>query len=106
MITLGPEDSGRSIELAVGDLVELRLFENPTTGYVWSVTRDGSPVLDLLDTTFASQSSPRQLGAGGTRCWRFRASAPGTAAMEMEYSRPGDPQSRRRMFSFEARCSG
>lgn len=106
MIALGQEDSGRSLDMAAGDLVELRLFENPTTGHIWTTIRDGSPVLALLDVTFSSQSGPRQYGAGGTRCWRFRANAPGTATLEMEYSRPGNPESKRRAFVLEARCAG
>lgn len=49
----------------VGDRVEIRLPENPTTGYRWELV---SGVIEVLDSVLEpTPGSAGALGAGGTR---------------------------------------
>lgn len=63
------------VSVAVGDTLTLRLPENATTGYVWSLA-EPSPGLALED----DQSIPgagTAVGAGGEHLFRWRASQAG-----------------------------
>jgi len=54
---------------ATGDLVEVRLPENPSTGYRWE---PASGVSEVVDAYYAQSSGPAVAGAGGTRVFRVR----------------------------------
>ncbi len=44
---LTESDNGRELSVAVGDIVEITLAENPGTGYRWVVESGGEPCLSL-----------------------------------------------------------
>jgi predicted secreted protein len=44
MISVDQNFNGQTVDLPVGQVMELRLAENPTTGYRWTFVRDGKPV--------------------------------------------------------------
>lgn len=57
------------VEIGVGDLLTVRLNENPTTGYRWEpVTTRG---LELMSDHF--ESTVDSIGASGIRVFQFRA---------------------------------
>lgn len=60
-VTLGEADAGRTIPVTPGQRVVLRLPENPTTGYRWSVPAG----IDVVADTY--ESGGTQAGAGGQR---------------------------------------
>ncbi len=39
MIVVDQSASGQTLDLPVGQVIELRLAENPTTGFRWTVVR-------------------------------------------------------------------
>jgi inhibitor of cysteine peptidase len=78
-------DSGREFDVGVGETLELRLPENPTTGYRWEQRSASSPTLELVECSFASSSEA--VGAGGVRRWTFRAALAGVARLEFEQRR-------------------
>lgn len=66
-------DGGPSSVRVVDGIAEIRIPENPSTGFAW-VPVEG--VLDVLDSRFEpDRSSPRALGAGGTRVIVVRVAA-------------------------------
>jgi inhibitor of cysteine peptidase len=86
VVALAAADRGSSVELAVGDVIEVALDSNPSTGYDWH--------LDALDeTVVAVAGEPRHepadggLGAGGVTTWRFEAVAPGVTDLRLVYDR-------------------
>ena len=78
--------SGQSVRLEPGSELVVRLFENPTAGFRWSVRSDGAPVVELLESLAGPAGSLP--GAGRDRRFRFRAREPGTARLELAYARP------------------
>lgn len=76
---------GSTVDLAVGELLELQLAENPTTGFRWHLLTDGRPVCERVDDRFAAPSGPP--GHGGTHVWQFRVGQPGTAPISLAYRR-------------------
>ncbi|MBO4207503.1 protease inhibitor I42 family protein [Micromonospora echinofusca] len=79
----------RPVRVDPGDVVVVRLPENPTTGFVWSVSVSDPEVL----TVEAEQLTGRDrstAGGGGEREFRLRsrAGSPGTARVTLALSRP------------------
>lgn len=85
-VTATIDDDGGSVELAVGDTLELALPGNPTTGYDWHMGAVDEAVLRQVgETTFEPQSE--LLGAPGLVHLRFTAVGEGSTALELVYRR-------------------
>lgn len=77
---------GHLLNLAVGEVISIRLEENPTTGYRWRVDSSGAPALALdLDNYEASPGGAT--GSPGHHVWRFRAVTAQTATIRLSYQR-------------------
>jgi inhibitor of cysteine peptidase len=77
---LSEQDRGRTVEVAEGDIITVRLRENPTTGYRWSVeTTDG---LELVGDDF--EAGGGAIGAAGERVLEFRATRPGSHKLRLK----------------------
>ena len=69
------DNNGSSVELATGDTFQVKLNENPTTGYQWALeTTDGLEIMsdNVLPTATGLVS------AGGIHEWDLKASGSGT----------------------------
>jgi inhibitor of cysteine peptidase len=90
MRALDASHDGATITLAAGEPIELRLAENPTTGFRWRVER-ASACRIIAD---AFEPGPKLAGAGGTRVWRI--AADGDADLALAYARSwgGSPVAR------------
>src|SRR5437660_4307603 len=82
MPEIGKEHSGSELNLEIGESLELRLPENPTTGYRWQLRSSGSPVLELMEDS--PSPAGEAVGAGRVRRWVFRAAQAGLARLELE----------------------
>jgi inhibitor of cysteine peptidase len=94
-------DHGR-IQLALGESFQLRLDENPTTGYAWRTDGAGAPALELDGDTYEAPASVpglTRVGTPGFHVWRFRAVGLGAVAIELSYRRPGRGGASARTFS-------
>jgi inhibitor of cysteine peptidase len=78
-------DSSKKFDIRIGEIVKLRLHENPTTGYRWHLLASGEPTLQLIEESFAPSTGA--VGAGGMRSWIFRAALAGTTRLELEQRR-------------------
>jgi len=83
-LDLGPADAGTHRSVQVGDRAEVRLPENPTTGYRWQIPSDESR-LRLVEDRFEGPQSPR--GAGGVRVLVFEAVRAGQVGLHLMKSR-------------------
>ena len=95
---------GREIEVAVGDEFDITLDENPTTGFRWRVTSDGSPACALARDEFNAPNEARP-GQGGSHTWQFRAVRAGPGQIQMSYAR-GVEGSASRDFTLRVRVTG
>ncbi len=76
------DDNGQSVTMSVGDMLQLMLAENPTTGYTWAiVTNDEDVLAPSGEPAYEVESSA--IGAGGTKTFMFQAVAPGTSVLQM-----------------------
>lgn len=90
-LELGAGHDERLVRAQSGEAVIIRLEENPGAGFEWRFAEEPDPaVLELLSRDHEPPDDPAP-GAGGTAVWRFRASAPGSTRLVLEYAATFDP---------------
>jgi inhibitor of cysteine peptidase len=85
-IRLGEEDAGNLVELQEGQIVEISLEGNPSTGFEWEIVALDENVLALESQSFKPESDLD--GAPGLFVLRFAAAGTGTTDLELAYRRP------------------
>ncbi len=88
MLSIDEGFLGRTVDLAMGQVMELRLEENPTTGFRWSVVSDGAPACEVVASRFQAKGTAP--GRGGEHAWQFRAVRAGECDIELLYRRAWD----------------
>lgn len=85
-------DHEKTVELIVGETVDLHLESNPTTGYSWNSFE--LPDWKVVKQIHHAYQGPQTLGGdqllvgrGGVEHWRFQAIAEGETGLEMVYRR-------------------
>ena len=74
------------VQIHVGEVFEIALPENPTTGFRWNVEASGEPFCSLLDDHF--EPAPQNLpGQGGYHYWHFKAVQVGSENIALVYRR-------------------
>jgi inhibitor of cysteine peptidase len=89
-VVLSADDNGSQVELAPGQVLEVTLASNPTTGYSWEVSEVDEAVLTQVgDVEFreAPKEDEQTVGVGGTETFRF-SSAAGDTTLALVYHRP------------------
>jgi inhibitor of cysteine peptidase len=79
-------DDGSRIEVRVGDVLQVRLPDNPTTGYRWVLVPPDEELLVVQDASYVSCDD--RVGSGGTAAWSLLATGPGTAQVRASRMRP------------------
>lgn len=85
MPSLTEADNGRTVDLQVGETVELALPENATTGYRWAIDRLDPGIVE------AGQARPHypssQVGSGGEVTFAFKMTGPGSGDVVLKHWR-------------------
>jgi len=80
--------NGQTLKLAPGEVFEIVLAENPTTGHRWYVAATGAPFCTLQSDAYEPPTGQATPGRGGLHRWKFQAAEPGAGAIELVYRRP------------------
>lgn len=85
-VRLTDADKGGAVHLKAGDTLELRLYSNPSTGFMWYLEKESTPLLKL---THQTQTEPTQSGVGRPifQVFLFEAKRPGEGVLRMHYVR-------------------
>ena len=88
---LSVADNGKTIDLLVGHSVLLRLPENPSTGYGWTLDAD-SRLVEIGEKRHVH--SAETVGSGGESQWSIKAVVPGATTLRLftTISTLGTPQ--------------
>jgi predicted secreted protein/putative hemolysin len=86
-VMLTEAEDGGTVTFQVGQTFGVRLEENPTTGYVWTLNATEGLIKDC-DRFEPSSADGEIVGAGGVHTWTFYAEQPGTYRIEGVYARP------------------
>ncbi len=85
MLEIDASQNGKRLTVEIGEVIALRLSENPSTGYRWFLCSQIEPVLATEKDAFsASGSAP---GAFGSRTWQFTATQAGHVDLQLERRR-------------------
>lgn len=87
---------GQEVALTVGETFRIRLAENPTTGFRWTLESSGEPVCAVISQAYEPEVGPP--GQGGSHYWELRAVQAGSGTLELVYRRswePATPSARR-----------
>lgn len=80
------QDGGALVSLHPGDTFEVRLPENPTTGYRWRIAGWDPALLEAIRDEYRAPSAGAP-GAGGEHIWAFIARAPGNGSLRLALAR-------------------
>jgi inhibitor of cysteine peptidase len=81
-ITVTERDDGGRIQARVGDLIELRLPENASTGYRWTLDHLDARLFELGDT--GADYPDKRIGSGGEVNFRITVVAAGNATLALK----------------------
>jgi inhibitor of cysteine peptidase len=83
-------NNGETHNIPLDAEIQLRLPENPTTGFTWNLSV--TPGLSILnDTYIPDDTSGKLVGSGGTHVWTLKALQPGEQVVSGVYRRPWEP---------------
>jgi len=85
IVVVTEADSGKQVFAQVGQLIELRLDANPSTGYMWDLSSLDGTALVVVDRLFQPLSD--RPGAAGTETIRLRALRTAKMHLKLEYHR-------------------
>lgn len=71
MLELTQADNGKSVEARPGDFIIIRLPENPTTGFRWTVDKVDPLCVEAQGSNF-SPARDAAVGGGGERTFSFQ----------------------------------
>lgn len=80
-------DSGGIASLVPDQPLVVRLQSNPSTGYGWTYTVSGDPVLRLDSVSGEAPAPNGMVGTPGEQVWSFRAQGSGRAVLTYVYAR-------------------
>ena len=86
-LSVSEDDDGRRLELMLGAVLRVSLYEAPATGYRWQWQWQGEPggALQMIDSGYQASSSAT--GSGGHAWWRLRGVSPGVTALHARRAR-------------------
>lgn len=84
-------DRGKTFAARQGDLIVIRIEENPTTGYRWEICMVEQQVVEILDSDYLIAPGGG-IGSGGMRIFRFRAKSPGISRVQLGLRRAWEPE--------------
>ncbi len=88
LMTLTEDNSDSVVLVKRGQVIEVVLAMNPTTGYQWKAVSFNKKILKQDTTRFIPQGNA--YGAGGMVVFRFEALLEGETNLKIGYSRPFD----------------
>jgi inhibitor of cysteine peptidase len=93
-IKLTAADNGKDIAVKVGDIVQVALTGNPTTGFSWLTSQseaDASVLKQQGEAVYVQESTdPSLVGGGGTFTFTYKALAPGQVVLKFDYAQSWD----------------
>jgi len=83
------KDHGRTVTAREGDIIVVRVDENPTTGYIWEMV-SALNSLNPVESVYTESSDPA-MGSGGKREMHFVAEGRGPQEISLQLRRPWEP---------------
>ena len=82
------DDADKTVTVAPGQTLEVKLDGNPSTGYTWTVASAPEFLKSEGEPTFESEAESGVVGAAGTQTLTFSVTAAGSGELSLSYLRP------------------
>jgi inhibitor of cysteine peptidase len=89
-IVIIKENAGKTFKAIQGDLIHIRLNENPSTGYQWKIDLSDQQVI-LLEKSEFSPGAQKTIGSGGTRTFQLKAKSSGFVKIFLKLKKEWEP---------------
>jgi inhibitor of cysteine peptidase len=90
-IVILDSDQGKTFEVRAGDLIVIRLAENPTTGYRWEISGVDNQLVEVQGSDYLVAPGTG-IGSGGTRTFHLRAKSTGRGQIQLKLRRSWEPE--------------
>jgi predicted secreted protein len=90
--TFTADNNGQNVTVNAGNTFQVRLPENPTTGFAWNLSFSDGLTL-LQDKYEPADTSGMKVGVGGTHSWDLKAPKAGQQVIRGVYRQPWAPES-------------
>ena len=87
-VTLTDKDTGTTVKLAKGAMLEVKLPSTAGTGFTWQVVKNNPEQLVLQGRSQIIRPDKKVVGGKQTQLFRFKAEWIGTSDLEIVYRRP------------------
>jgi predicted secreted protein len=84
-------DKGGAVTIKMGDVLEVRLSSNPSTGYMWYVHKQSMALLKLTGQSQTQPTGPGTVGRPIVQIFDFAPKATGTGVLLLHYVRSWEP---------------
>jgi inhibitor of cysteine peptidase len=78
--------NGSVLDVAVGDVIDLHLTENPSTGYRWEIDGIDQNIIHVRERAFRP-AAVTDVGGGGTRAFEFAVLGGGETVLRLKHWR-------------------
>ena len=103
-IEVGEGHNGGTISAKVGDQINIRLPENPTTGFQWRAQPGDRAVVELQSDQFLPAAAGA-VGSGGVRSLQYQVRGAGNTSIALDHQRSWETGPPRSQFKIEVRVS-
>ena len=79
-------ETQQNVTVKLGDIVIIKLKENPTTGYSWQMDIPETDIVKVQENKYIAPNTDL-VGAGGVHKWELKASTTGTVKITGAYRR-------------------
>jgi inhibitor of cysteine peptidase len=86
-LTLDKNSNGKTVEIASGQTLTIKLKGNATTGYRWILKKYNKKLVKFIDVNYVVDNN-KLLGSGGTWVTNFEILKPGKSGIRFIYKRP------------------
>ena len=100
-INLTMEDSGKTVTLSPGDVVNITLVSNRSTGNTWRKVEYDKNVLEEVSDPVYKMDRKNAIGAPGKVIYSFKALKKGVTKLYMEYGPMDGSKPARKTFEVE-----
>jgi inhibitor of cysteine peptidase len=90
-VTVTDGQNHGTVTLRQGDILQVRLISNPSTGFAWRIAQNDRGVLQPVGDPRFVRAGNVMPGVSGHQVFRFRAEGPGRFFLRLRYSRPSQP---------------
>jgi inhibitor of cysteine peptidase len=88
-VMITERDEGSGIDIPAGEVLQVSLHENPTTGFRWSIELLDNSLIQFRGDSFSNQATA--VGGGGVRTFNFLAVRRGTTDLRLGLARQWEP---------------